>query len=155
MPGRPFCGFLQRPFQMPGCPQESFLLTAICKAHPSLVSCSLASSEPTGHMLSSFWNLSDYHWDTLYWLPFARCCVFSLPQVLSFSPGKYLSSHYFNHASRVQQRDLGGELVGWVCCLLYWGEQTDLFDLPVFSQLVDPLEQMLAAPLPALPTWSV
>lgn len=128
---RPFRSLL--PFQMPGRPRESFLLTATYKAHATQASCSCSSPE-TGHMLLPFWNLSDYPWDTQNQLPFARCCMPSLPQVLSFSPGQYLSSHYFNHASRVQQRGLGGELVRVIFCLPYWGEQTGLFDLPVFSQ---------------------
>lgn len=86
-------------------------------------------------MLPPLWNLSAYPWDSLHQLPFARCCVLFLPQVLSFfSPGQYLSSHYFKCASRVQQRGLGGELVGVIFCLPYWGEQTGLFDLLVFSQ---------------------
>lgn len=61
----------------------------------------------------------DHPWDPLYQLPFARGCVLSLPQGLSFSPEKYLSSHYFNRTSRAQQRGLGGELVRFLC-LLYW-----------------------------------
>ena len=60
------------------------------------------SSEATGFPLP-FQNLSNCSWDSSTpspQLPFWRCCLLFLLQVLSFSPRKYLSSHYFNHASR-------------------------------------------------------